>query len=132
MEHRQELIDAALEVRQNAHAPYSNFFVGSAVLTDTGEIFRGANVENASYGLTICAERSAACAAASAGARRIVAVAVATSGGATPCGACRQFLSEFGGPIDVLLVDADNPTEVKETTLDTLLPGRFRLEKENP
>ncbi len=123
----QPLIDAALEAQANAYAPYSSFAVGAAVLTAEGEVFPGANVENASYGLTICAERSAAAAAVSAGTRRIEAVAIASRGAAAPCGACRQFLAEFGGSMRLLLVDPNQPKQVSETTLDKLLPEQFHL-----
>lgn len=124
----QPLIDAALSVRQNAYAPYSKFLVGAAVLTEDGSAFTGTNVENASYGLTICAERIAAGAAVAAGHRMITAVAVATSGAASPCGACRQFLAEFGGAMKIFQVDAENPSHVVETSLDVLLPAQFDLE----
>lgn len=97
------------------------------MLTASGDIFAGCNVENASYGLTICAERGAVCAAIAAGHQRIVAVAVATAGGHSPCGACRQVLSEFGPAMEVLLVDADDPTKVRLTSLDKLLPEQFTL-----
>ncbi|HSL68230.1 MAG TPA: cytidine deaminase [Actinomycetota bacterium] len=92
-----ELMAAAHDARNRAYAPYSRFHVGAAVATDKG-VFTGANVENASYGLSICAERVAASSAVAAGARRIDAVAVTSSaaGPASPCGACRQFLFEFG------------------------------------
>jgi cytidine deaminase len=123
----QPLIDAALEVRKNAYAPYSNFLVGAAVLTEDGTMFTGTNVENASYGLTICAERIAAGAAIAAGHRMITVVAVATAAAASPCGACRQFLAEFGGGMKIFQVDADNPTHVVETSLDILLPEQFDL-----
>ena len=125
---RDELFKAALEVRQQAYAPYSNFLVGAALVTEDGTVFTGTNVENASYGLTICAERVAACTAAAAGHRKIVAVAVATKGGASPCGACRQFLSEFGGSMDIYMLDADSPEEVKHMSLADLLPEQFQLE----
>ena len=121
------LIEAAVAVRRNAHARYSRFSVGAAVVTASGEIFAGCNVENASYGLTICAERAAVCAAVSAGHKQIVAVAVATTGGHSPCGACRQVLSEFGPTMEIWLVDADNPTQERSTTLDKLLPEQFSL-----
>ncbi|MGI9427336.1 MAG: cytidine deaminase [Bythopirellula sp.] len=124
---QQQLIDAALAVRANAYAPYSKFLVGAAVLTANESIVTGSNVENASYGLTICAERVAVTAAVAAGARAIGAVAVATSGGASPCGACRQVLAEFGGSMDVFLVDADDPSQVRATSLDLLLPEQFEL-----
>lgn len=120
-----KLIDRAREVRRKAYAPYSQFHVGAAVLTASGEIFVGCNVENASYGLTICAERAAVCTAVAAGHTKIVAVAVATSGGASPCGACRQVLSEFGPAMTIVLVDADEPTHVRVTSLDKLLPEQF-------
>jgi cytidine deaminase len=125
----QKLIDAALHARKNAYAPYSKFLVGAALYTEDGAMFTGTNVENASYGLTICAERIAAGAAIAAGHRMITAVAVATEGAASPCGACRQFLAEFGGAMKVFQVDADDPTHVVETSLDVLLPEQFNLEK---
>jgi cytidine deaminase len=119
------LTEAAAAARRNAHAPYSQFAVGAAVLTAPGSIFAGCNVENASYGLTICAERAAVCAAVAAGQKQIVAVAVATSGGHAPCGACRQVLAEFGPTMDVLLVDVDDPSRTRTTTLELLLPDGF-------
>ena len=125
----QQLIDSALATRLQAYAPYSNFLVGAAVLTEDGSVFTGANVENASYGLTICAERVAAAAAVAAGHRKLKAVAVATAGGASPCGACRQFLAEFGGAMDVFLVDADRPENVKRMSLAELLPEQFHWEE---
>jgi cytidine deaminase len=123
---RAAIIHAALEARQNAYAPYSNFQVGAALLTKDGAIFHGANVENASYGLTICAERAAATGAIVAGHREFLAIAVASPGGASPCGACRQFLAEFGLDLVVLTVDADQPFQIKEATLTALLPDGFR------
>ena len=123
----ERLIDAAVRVRANAHAPYSHFQVGAALLTASGDVFGGCNVENASYGLTICAERAAVSATVAAGHKQIRAVAVATAGGHSPCGACRQVLSEFGPAMDVLLVDADEPQKVRRTSLDKLLPEQFSL-----
>ena len=128
---QKQLLEAALGMRQQAYAPYSKFLVGAAVLTEDGTIFTGANVENASYGLTLCAERVAAAAAVAAGHRKITAVAVATTGGAGPCGACRQFLAEFGGSMDVLRVDADRPENVKQMSLADLLPEQFQLSDES-
>ncbi|RIK84244.1 MAG: cytidine deaminase [Planctomycetota bacterium] len=124
---QQALVGAALNVRARAHAPYSRFLVGAAVLTASDEIIAGCNVENSSYGLTICAERAAVCAAVAAGHKQLVAIAVATSGGHSPCGACRQVLSEFGSAMEVLLIDADNPAGIRRTTLDKLLPDQFTL-----
>ncbi|NOY43422.1 MAG: cytidine deaminase [Planctomycetes bacterium] len=123
-----KLIEAAIATRGNAYAPYSKFPVGAAVLAEDGSIFAGANVENVSYGLTICAERVATASAVSAGHRKLLAVAIVSDSGAPPCGACRQFLAEFGGSIEVILVEADQPENVQETTLDKLLPEQFKLE----
>jgi cytidine deaminase len=122
---RSDLARNALAVRERAHAPYSEFQVGAAVLAAGGEIFAGCNVENASYGLTICAERVAIGTAVAAGHKKILAVAVATSGGYAPCGACRQVLSEFGPAMEVILIDADDPTRTRTTTLAALLPEQF-------
>lgn len=122
-----ELTAAALNARKHAYAPYSKFLVGAAVLTEDGTIFTGANVENASIGLTICAERVAAGAAVAAGHRKIVAIAIAALGAASPCGACRQFLAEFGGGMKVIQVDAAGSMSVITTTLDKLLPSQFEL-----
>jgi len=124
---KQWLSMAAVECRARAHAPYSKFQVGAAVLTADGEIFAGCNVENASYGLTICAERVAVGSAVAAGHKQIVAVAVATSGAHSPCGACRQVLSEFGPAMEVILIDADDPEKTRTTTLAALLPEQFSL-----
>jgi len=100
----QRLIEAALRARESAYAPYSRFRVGAAVLAEE-QIFTGCNVENASFGLTICAERAAVFAAVTAGARRLEAVAVAGDAGTptAPCGACRQVLFEFGPEMTVIL-----------------------------
>ena len=122
---RTSLIAHACAARQTAHAPYSKFLVGAALLTESGEIIVGSNVENASYGLTICAERVAFGTAITSGHRRFQALAVATAGGHAPCGACRQVASEFCDDLLVLLIDADRPDRVVEATLAELLPGRF-------
>lgn len=115
----------ARAARRNAYAPYSGFRVGAAVLAG-GRVHRGANVENASYGLTLCAERVAVAAAASAGARRVDAIAVAsgTDEPTPPCGMCLQTLAELAGPaLPVLLVGAKGAKV--ETTLGALLPRAF-------
>jgi len=96
------LVAAARRARLRAYAPYSGFAVGAAVRARSGRVFAAANVENASYGLTVCAERAAVCAAVASGCRSLVAVAVVAPGAVMPCGACRQVLSEFGGNMLVL------------------------------
>jgi len=123
---REELILAALEAQQRAYCPYSNFPVGAALRTVTGRIFQGVNVENASFGLTLCAERVAASAAVAAGEREFLELAVASRGGVSPCGACRQFLAEFHPHLCIVMIDSSRPTEVHETTLAHLLPARFK------
>ena len=125
--HRDTLITSALNARERAYAPYSKFPVGAALLSTTGEIFVGCNVENASYGLTICAERAAFTAAVAAGRQRFEALVVTTSGGHAPCGACRQFAAEFCEDLLILLVDADEESHVVEVRLRDLLPGMFSL-----
>jgi cytidine deaminase len=122
---RDELIRAALDAQQRAFCPYSDFPVGAALRTMNGAIYHGVNVENASYGLTICAERVAASTAVAAGEREFTAIAVASRGGVTPCGACRQFLAEFNPTLPVILVDSLRQDAVRETTLEVLLPSRF-------
>ena len=126
-EQRQTLIEAAIKARELAYAPYSDFAVGAALLTKSGEIVVGCNVENASYGLAICAERTAICKAISDGEKNFVAIAVAASPLATPCGACRQFIAEFGGHIEVIAVDPQAPELAKSWTIDQLIPERFEF-----
>ena len=123
-EKRQDLITRATQARLNAYAPYSNYQVGAALLTKTGKIFAGVNVENAAYPDSICAERSAIFSAVSAGEREFEAIVVATRNGGTPCGSCRQVLSEFGLDIEVLLVN-DAGELVQHNTVRELLPGAF-------
>ncbi len=123
----EKLIDAALTIRKNAYAPYSHFLVGAAVRTKTGRIFTGVNVENASYGLTLCAERAAIVQAVTAGEREFssLAVAVEASFPAAPCGACRQVLAEFGVQ-EIILCTTDK--QIKVFSLADLLPEAFRKE----
>ena len=125
-EQDQKLIDAAVGARQQAYAPYSKFSVGAAVLAENGQIFIGCNVENASYGLTNCAERTAIFAAVAAGQKRYLAMAVATEGGYSPCGACRQVLAEFSDDLPILIVDTRSDRQVEQVSLAELLPRRFR------
>jgi cytidine deaminase len=121
----QELIAAALDAQQRAYCKYSDFPVGAALRTASGMVFQGVNVENASFGLTLCAERVAAAAAVAAGQRDFTAIAVATRTGVAPCGACRQFLAEFNPDLPIATVDSQNPSDIRQTTLDKLLPARF-------
>jgi len=126
---RDELIHAALDAQQRAYAPYSNFPVGAAIRAASGKIYLGANVENASYSLTICAERVAASAAVTAGDRDFTAIAIVSRGGASPCGACRQFLAEFNPKLRVVMVDSEHRDHGFQSTLDALLPNRFDASK---
>lgn len=121
---------ASRSARQQAWAPYSKFFVGAAILTEPGTIVTGCNVENASYGLTICAERVAACSAVAQGLRDFRAICVSLAGPPLPCGACRQFLMEFNPRLIMLLDDASSApgTEPELVLLTDLLPRPFRLE----
>ena len=121
-----QLLVAARAVRRRAHAPYSRFRVGAAVLDERGRVHVGCNVENASFGLTVCAERNAIAAAVAAGARRIRAVAVVADPAATPCGACRQVIAELGAATTEILLA--RPTGApRATTLGALLPEAFTL-----
>ncbi len=122
-----QLIQTAIAARQKAYAPYSDFLVGAALLTQSGDVFTGCNVENTSYGLSICAERTAICKAVSEGFQEFKTIVVAASPLASPCGACRQFLVEFGKEIEVVSVNADNPNETKTWLTQTLIPENFRL-----
>ena len=119
------LLQAALSARQNAHAPYSNFAVGAALEDESGRIHTGCNVENATYGLTICAERVAVFKAISEGARKFrrIAVAADTELPTPPCGACRQILWEFCGNIEVILVNPAGRSQIFR--MSELLPRPF-------
>ena len=121
----QELIDAAIAVRENAYAPFSEFRVGAALETDDGDIIDGCNVESASYGLTVCAERVAIWKAISQGKRKIkhIAVVADTEELTPPCGVCRQIIWEFGGDIPVILANLKGKTEVLQ--MRDLLPRAF-------
>jgi len=122
-----ELYKLARKAARNAYAPFSGFRVGAAILTTTDEIFTGVNVENSSYGATICAERVACAKAISEGFRNFEAIAIATYSGdqAVPCGMCRQFLFEFAPNLKVITGRDEENIEV--TSLDELLPKGFRL-----
>jgi len=122
-----ELIEAARQVLKNAHAPYSNFKVGASILGSDGQIYSGVNVENSSYGLTICAERGAVCKSVAAGCTKFAKIVVYSSCSppATPCGACRQVLYEFSPNLQVICVNDQN--EINRYELSDLLPEGFRL-----
>lgn len=127
------LLRAARAVRQRAFAPYSGFRVGAAVLDQSGRIHVGCNVENASYGLTVCAERNAVAAAVAGGARAIRAVAVVTAASppASPCGACRQVLAELGTAETPVMLAGPRGPAVRHT-LGALLPHSFKLARRRP
>lgn len=121
-----DLLNYAKKAMQQAYSPYSNFKVGAALLTTSGSIFCGCNIENASYGGTICAERVAACNAVSSGDTEFSAIAIVGSNGnpTYPCGICRQFLSEFSRDMTVILLDGDM---VIAQSLENLIPHSFKL-----
>jgi cytidine deaminase len=123
----QKLIDRSLAMRARAYAPYSNFFVGAALLCEDGTIVDGCNVENASYGLCICAERTAMARAVADGHRRFPAVAVATASSppSPPCGMCRQFLAEFCNDGSMVIVLVNDRGERVDTTIGAIFPGSF-------
>jgi cytidine deaminase len=122
----EELVARARQAREQAYAPYSNFAVGAALLGRSGRVFTASNVENAAYPLSTCAERSAVTKAISEGERDFEAIAVVTSSGATPCGACRQILSEFADPEGNLrVIVADLEGHSRTFTVAELLPERF-------
>jgi cytidine deaminase len=123
-----ELARLAAQARQNAYCPYSQYAVGAALLTASGRIYTGVNVENAAYAECICAERTAVVKAVSEGERKFTAIAVSTSNGGMPCGACRQVLAEFGLETTVLVADGDGRI-LGRFTLRELLPGAFGPEK---
>lgn len=121
----QRMLATAEEVRSRAYAPYSRFRVGAAVRSDDGHVFTGVNIENASFGLTLCAERSALAAAISSGHSRFNRLVVVSEGGVAPCGACRQFVREFAEDLEILLVDTKAPDQPRRFQLSELLPESF-------
>lgn len=138
MKTRNSLISAALEARKSSYAPYSGYYVGAALLCEDGDIVRGCNVENASYGATNCAERTAVFKAVSEGERRFTAIAIA--GGkdreqatdyAYPCGVCRQVLREFCIPEEMAVIVCKSESDYDEKTLAELLPNSFGPENLN-
>ncbi len=130
------LIVSAINARANSYAPYSHYLVGAALLCADGSIVTGSNIENASYGATVCAERSAVFSAVSAGIRDFSAIAIAggaeneeLSDYAFPCGMCRQVLREFTDPASFRVIVAISPEKYKEFTLEELLPESFGPDK---
>ncbi len=126
---KQMLLEASIQARENAYVPYSKFPVGAALLTKDGEVIQGCNIENASFGLTNCAERTAVFKAVSEGKKEFVAIAISgdTEGPVSPCGACRQVLAEFCDKnMPVYLTNLKG--NVLETTVAELLPGAFTTE----
>jgi len=123
----EELIAQAQKVRENAYAPYSGFKVGAALLTVKGNVYTGCNIENSSYGLTVCAERAAVAKAISEGERQFEAIAINAPTGnyCSPCGACRQVLLEFGAGIEVYM--SNDQGEYKLMNVGELLPAAFEL-----
>lgn len=123
-EQRQSLVSAAIEARRLAYAPYSSYKVGAAVLSTSGRVFSGANVENAAYPTSMCAERVAIFKAVSEGEKEFEAIAVVTSNAGMSCGGCRQVMAEFG--LDTLVIIADDQGQIaRELTVRELLPGAF-------
>jgi len=127
VETKRQLVERAIAARQWAYAPYSKYMVGAALLTDSGRVYDGVNVESAAYPTSMCAERVAIFKAASEGERHFQAFAVATENAGFPCGACRQVMAEFG--LDMLVIVCDTAGNVKgELTVKDLLPGAFTPE----
>jgi cytidine deaminase len=118
------LLTGAMDVRKNAYAPYSNYAVGAALMSSTGEIYTGVNIENAAYSVTICAERSALFNAVSKGVRDITTIVVVTENGGVSCGACRQAILEFGPDIELIFATSQGEV-VLETTVADLVPHSF-------
>jgi cytidine deaminase len=129
----QALVLLAAKARENAHAPYSGYRVGAAVVAEDERVFAGCNVENASCGLSLCAERAAIAAAVACGEKRLIAAVVVTDAEppGTPCGACRQWLAEFGGD-DMEIIAANLRGQTRRFTLKQLLPEAFRLDPDRP
>jgi cytidine deaminase len=121
-----DLVSQATLARERAYAPYSDYLVGAALLGRSGKVYTGCNVENAAYPMCICAERTAVVKAVSQGERAFEAIAVVTATGGTPCGACRQVLSEFGGPEgEMVVIVADLEGHAQTFTIAELLPEAF-------
>ncbi|NLL04910.1 MAG: cytidine deaminase [Clostridiaceae bacterium] len=125
-----DLVKSANDIKQNAYAPYSNFHVGAALIATSGKVYTGVNVENSSYGATICAERTAILKAISEGERSIKALAIASDSNdfTLPCGICRQVILEFADE-DLVILCSNNKGEYKVYSLNDLLPNAFIFKK---
>ncbi len=129
MNRDKELFEKATEALKNAYAPFSKFTVGAALLSESGDVFTGVNVENSSIGATICAERTAFVKAVSEGHRKFDTIAVVSGEGAVlPCGICRQFMFEFGD--ELRIITGDDADHLIEYNLKNLLPEGFRLQNQ--
>lgn len=126
-----ELITRALSIRQKAYAPYSKYHVGAALLTTSGKIYEGINIENSAFPVTVCAERVAVFKAVSEGERSFQAIVVATQDGGSPCGSCRQVMFEFAPQMQVLTVDEQGKV-VLDVKVKDLLPYGFSMQEEDP
>lgn len=124
-EQKKALIAQAVAILPNSYSPYSQYPVGAAVLTASGKIYQGVNIENAAYPSSICAERSAIFNAVSAGERKLLGIAIVTKNGGSPCGACRQVMREFGGKDLPILIVNEQGELIEETDLLELLPRSF-------
>jgi cytidine deaminase len=126
-EQKKDLIESAIQAREWAYAPYSHYAVGAALLTASGKVYEGVNIENAAFPTTMCAERVAIYKAVSEGEREFTAIAIATENGGSPCGSCRQVLAEFG--LQTLIIAADVTGKIHlEGTVEKLLPTAFTPE----
>jgi len=121
---KKKLIQLAAEIRKNAYVPYSKYPVGAALLTKSGKIYTGVNIENAAFPVTICAERTAIFKAVSEGEKEFEALAVVTKNGGAPCGSCRQVMAEFNPELKIFIADEKGEI-VQETSLKEILPGYF-------
>ncbi|MDE3089925.1 MAG: cytidine deaminase [Chloroflexota bacterium] len=119
------LVNLARRARRNAYAPYSHYAVGAAVLAKSGKVYSGCNVENAAYPTSLCAERVAIFKAVSEGERDLIALAVVTSNGGSPCGACRQVFSEFAADDAIIVLASARGSRRKKFTVKEILPDRF-------
>lgn len=126
----ENLVRLANDIKKNAYAPYSNFHVGAAVIGNSGKVYTGVNVENSSYGATICAERVAVCKAISEGEKSIEAIAISSDSEdyTFPCGICRQVIAEFAGK-NLVILCSNNKGEYKVFSLEDFLPNSFVFEK---